>query len=143
MTDEMAGETPPGTVAVLAPADVPLPSAETVTGQLESLRYQPGHVELEIETSDEQVLLVRESWAPGWEAFVDGQSTPVYPAAGLFFALRVPAGAHDVTLHFRPPGLMVGMALGLGWIGLAVWVFLRRDDAKGSTDPDLGSGTVR
>jgi uncharacterized membrane protein YfhO len=39
---------------------------------------------------------------PGWLAAVDGQSTPLYRANGIFQGMVVPAGQHEVTLRFWP-----------------------------------------
>ena len=54
---------------------------------------------------------------------VDGRAAPIYPAAGVFFAVPVPAGRHRVALSFRAPGFAAGLALGGSWLLLAGLAF--------------------
>lgn len=63
-------------------------------------------------------LVRRETSMPGWQARVDGRSTPV-AAAGLFQAVAVGGGSHDVTFSYAPPGLdwaLAAFALGGAWL---------------------------
>jgi hypothetical protein len=91
---------------------------------------RPGMLEIAVETPTRQLLIVADSFHPGWQATVDGQPTPVVRANGDFLGVVVPAGRHDVTLRFNPPSLRGGWALSLLglvlasglYIGRAVWV---------------------
>jgi hypothetical protein len=56
----------------------------------------------------EEVLL-RDGWAPGWSARVDGEPA-VLRASGRHRALRVPAGSHRVEMAYAPPGLALALA---------------------------------
>ncbi|HET7291166.1 MAG TPA: YfhO family protein [Vicinamibacteria bacterium] len=66
-------------------------------------------------------LVVRDSHAPGWRAFVDGSAAPLLRANGRHRAVPVPAGRHVVRFEYHPPGLRLGAAvstLGLVLLGL-------------------------
>jgi hypothetical protein len=66
------------------------------------------------------VLLDQE--APGWSATVDGSPSPIARADGLFRAVAVSAGPHEVRFRYRTPGLRAGLAISLlAWLawGLA------------------------
>ena len=71
------------------------------------------------------VLVVTEAFDDGWLAEIDGQPAPVIRANGLFRAVRVGAGRHDVHFRYRPPAVVAGAALSViglvaaGWIALA------------------------
>jgi Bacterial membrane protein YfhO len=54
-------------------------------------------------------LVVRDNYARGWQARVDGRPTPVTRANGRHRAVAVPAGRHEVRMHYEPPGLRGGM----------------------------------
>ena len=60
---------------------------------------------------------------PGWLAKVDGSHVPLQGA--LWREVDLPAGEHTVEFNYVPPGLMMGMALGVpAWlllVGLAVY----------------------
>ena len=85
----------------------------------------PGAFRLDVSTDRDALVLVRESWAPGWRATVDHEATPLFPAAGAFFAFEVPAGSHTVDLTYRASGLRLGFVITLAWIAGAVFLGLR------------------
>lgn len=91
------------------------------------ISYRPDRVELKIIASGAAYLVAAESWAPGWEARVDGRPAAVYPTNLAFQGLAVPPGAHNVTLEYVPTASYVAAGIsGLAWICLAAWVWIRR-----------------
>ena len=48
-------------------------------------------------------LVVRDGWAPGWEAWVNGQPTAVRRADGRHLPAVLPKGRREVVLRYRPP----------------------------------------
>ncbi len=59
-----------------------------------------GDVVLEVRSPCDGLLLVQETFVPGWTAIVDGQPAPVFEAEMGQTAVRVPAGAHRVQLTY-------------------------------------------
>jgi len=60
-------------------------------------------------------LIRRETWFDGWSAQLDGHSVPIHSVDGIFQAIRVPAGAEEITFHFTPVGMrwaLVGLLAG-------------------------------
>ena len=64
---------------------------------------------------------------PGWQAYVDGARVPLETAEGLFRAVTIGEGEHDVVLVYRPLSLYLGLGLWLVWMVLVVF-FWRRND---------------
>lgn len=61
-------------------------------------------------------VVLSEVWYPGWEVWVDGAPAEV-ERAGLFRAVTVSAGAHEIVFAFRPATFYLGVALtGVGLI---------------------------
>lgn len=58
-------------------------------------------------------LTRRETYMRGWTAEVDGRARPLGVADGVFQAVPVPAGTHEVSFSYSPPHLV------WGWLGLA------------------------
>jgi hypothetical protein len=56
-------------------------------------------------------LVVNESWERGWTASIDGRSADVLPANYAMRAVRVPPGAHDVQLTYRPSSFRLGAGI--------------------------------
>ncbi|HZV00669.1 MAG TPA: hypothetical protein VFF73_28400 [Planctomycetota bacterium] len=66
--------------------------------------------EVEVESLDEGWLVVREGYAPGWRASVNGgPEVPVTPADLVFRAVRVPAGRSRVAFRYVAPGETAGL----------------------------------
>jgi hypothetical protein len=75
------------------------------------------------------VLVLTESWAPGWTAAIDGgPSTDAIPVDAMLVGTPVPAGPHTVDLEYVPPGLRAGTRLAiLAVLAVSiVWVRPRR-----------------
>jgi len=106
-------------VAVLAPPSVIPPPLAAAPRDVAIESWSPGAVALRATTRSPALLLVRQSWAPGWDARVDGAPVETYRAAGPWFVVPVPAGAHAVTLRYRTPGFGAGCAFAAAWLALA------------------------
>ena len=57
------------------------------------------------------LLVFSEIYYPGWQATVDGQSTPLMRADYLLRAICVPDGEHQVVLSYNPLSLKVGLTI--------------------------------
>jgi len=93
-------------------------------------RYGANDVSLLVEASRPEDVLLRDGWAPGWSARVDGEPADVR-ASGHHRSVHVPAGRHRVAMEYRPPG--IPLALGTSGLALAAAAALagrrRRDEA--------------
>jgi uncharacterized membrane protein YfhO len=94
--------------------------------------YAPESVELETTVERPALLVLTDTFYPGWEATVDGRPTPVLRADYLFRAVPVAAGHHTVRFTYRPASVRVGAActgvalLTLAAVGVASWRRRRR-----------------
>ena len=59
------------------------------------------------------LLILRDAFAEGWRAEVDGSSVEIKRADYLFRAVRVPAGRRVVRFEYRAPGFRPGVITGL------------------------------
>jgi hypothetical protein len=78
---------------VAASADAP------VAGKLTS--YRLNSLEAEIDAPKDGVVLIAESYFPGWSATVDGQPAHIVPANELDRAVFVGAGHHVIRMQFH------------------------------------------
>jgi hypothetical protein len=104
-----------------------LPAEPVGTGSATIVSYAPGHVRLTAIAGAPTLLLVRDSFAPGWSASVDGAPAALFAAAGIYFGIPLAPGRHDVTIDYRAPGLRPGALVCLVWIvGSALALVLSR-----------------
>jgi hypothetical protein len=80
------------------------------------------HYELAVTATEPGWLFLADSNYPGWQAFIDGNETPVYTAQILGKAIFVPKGDHDVELVFTSASFHLGLRLTLAAIA-AVMIF--------------------
>jgi hypothetical protein len=116
----------PRPVPVVAPPEA---ARSTGRGQVTLTSYEAGHATLRAILSAPALVLVRDSFAPGWTARVDGRPVTPYPAAGLFFAVPVGPGVHEIALDYRTPGLRTGALVAVGWTLLVALLGWRRRHA--------------
>ena len=83
--------------------------------------YRPESVRIDVETSEAGVLVLADSFEPGWTARIEGGETlDIFRANGLVRAVLVPAGHSQVFFHYETPGLRLGAWLsGLGVLIIA------------------------
>jgi uncharacterized membrane protein YfhO len=87
------------------------------------------------------LVVVRDAWAPGWSARVDGEPVPVLRADGRHRAVPIGPGRSLVEMRYRPPGLDAGLALaGLAAAAIALLLFGAR--SKEHPAPPLKSSIV-
>ena len=108
-------EAPPAHVAAVSGSAA---AEATVQWQQDS----PTRIVLRVDAPAAGWLVLADAFYPGWEARLDGQPTPIYPADGLFRAVAVPPGPHEITFDFRPRSLQLGTVLAAVGIVLAAAV---------------------
>ena len=105
----------PETTALVA-EELALPSGEA--GQATLLTAQNGRLMIETQAVAPRLLVVAESFHPGWQADIEGQMARIVPVYGDFMGVVVPAGRHRVELNFRPASLRNGWRVTLAGAGL-------------------------
>lgn len=67
------------------------------------------------------MVILGETYAPGWAASVDGRAAPVHEVCTLLRGVVAEAGTHRIVLSYRPKSVYTGAALtGLGLLGAAL-----------------------
>jgi hypothetical protein len=89
-------------------------------GQAEMTDYEREKVVIRTSARRPALLVLTDSWFPGWKAEVDGESAPVERVDYLIRGVAVPAGTHRVEFRYEPTSWRAG------WIvsGLALLVTL-------------------
>lgn len=82
------------------------------------------HIQLTVDSPCDCDLIVRDSWYPGWLAFIDGSPVPIEVAEDIFRGLRLSPGRQQIDMVYRPARLYGGISLSI--VGLAIILFLLR-----------------
>lgn len=110
-----------------------LPQAAFVTGAAPRLEtcpdrpsqvwmksHNPGRVVLEARMGCRGLVVLTDTFYPGWRATVDGVEAPILDAYGAFRGVVAGAGAHRIEMVYRPFSVIAGASLTLAvWLGAA------------------------
>jgi hypothetical protein len=111
----------PGITPAPVPVPVTLPGGTTAQGTATYYEQQPEHAQIDVQAPGPSMVVVRNTYDPGWSATVDGRPAPILPTDYLLQGVPVAAGSHVVELTYRDPAIWRGLAgSAVAWGGLAV-----------------------
>ena len=82
-----------------------------VSSNVEITESGINEVALRADIQQPSILVLSQTYYPGWKAMVDGKEVDVFPANLAFTGIALSAGSHDVRLVFDPLSFRVGAAL--------------------------------
>lgn len=88
--------------------------------------YQPGSIDMTTSALSIKLLVLSDTYYPGWTAAIDGKRTPILRANYAQRAIVVPAGNHTIRFDYKPVSVKIGILisiLGILATSLAVWRF--------------------
>ncbi len=95
-----------------------------VNTNVKILNHQDNQVILRVKTDTLSLLVLADSYAPGWSAYLDDHQTPIYKANAALRAVLVPPGEHQIIFNYNPRSFQLGLSLSvLSLIILLVWFF--------------------
>jgi len=133
----------PSRVAVIE-ADLPpeeltalVEGIATGGSNVEITEYHDNQVTLQVETESPGLLVLADTYYPGWKAYVDGEKTPIYPTDMALRSVYLDPGEHEVKFVYSPGSFKVGalvsvlslLALSVyaGWgVARGLWMRLRQ-----------------
>jgi len=59
------------------------------------------------------LLVLSDTYYPGWKAYIDGKETKIYRANYTFRAIYVPLGNHNVIFSYQPTSAIIGVIITL------------------------------
>jgi hypothetical protein len=114
-----------------AALDAYLPRTATDPSERVNVRYDgPARVVLEASLRRPGLIVLADTYDPGWRLAIDGRPAPFWRANLLMRAAAVTAGPHTLVYTYRPASVRLGAwasSAGLiALIGLALWARERR-----------------
>jgi hypothetical protein len=84
-------------------------------------RYSGRSVTLHVDAACAGLLVLPDTYFPGWKATVNGVEQAIYPTDGAFRGVTVPQGSSRVEFRYEPRAFPMGIVLGVtGLIAFAV-----------------------
>jgi hypothetical protein len=72
------------------------------------LKYEPQRVSFSVNSSENMLLVLSDTYFPGWTADIDEKGAKIHRANYTFRAVEIPKGKHTVTFTYSPSSLLLG-----------------------------------
>ncbi len=93
--------------------------AEGAEGEAKIIQETPGHVVIRANMKSPGLVILSDSWHPGWSATVDNSPAEVLRTNVALCSVKVPAGEHNLVMTYYPSSLSTAMFAFVCGIGLA------------------------
>ena len=103
---------------------------EKINGEANLKTVSTTNLQLMAQMENPGWLIVSDSYYPGWEAWVDGQKTKVHIAAGLFKAVYLTKGDHNVEFIYRPGSFLWGRVISISALLFLIVFLVRKLNTK-------------
>jgi len=101
------------------------------------IRYENQSVVIRATLNSAGVLVLADSYYPGWKAYVDGREQRILRANLFFRAVKLSRGDHTVEFCYRPRSFAIGLAVSMSTLCaltlMSVFVYLRRRARRETT----------
>jgi hypothetical protein len=115
----------PQTSAILVKQAPALESCSNEDDSVLTPIHQPNFIHIQARLECRGMIIVTDSFFPGWRATVDGKSTPIYEVDGGVRGIVVEKGAHEIDMRYRPWTVFAGGAMTLFAAALVALVCAR------------------
>lgn len=85
-------------------------------------QYSSTFVQASVEMDRSTLAILNDTNFPGWQASIDGRSTPIFAANYLFRGIVVPPGKHTIEYRYAPRSFLVGSLISI--VSLFVIAFM-------------------
>jgi len=113
---------------VAGPATVTSGRALRATAEIRT--YDDASVTVDVTSNDDGILVLADSYYPGWRAYVDGAETRIYRTNHFFRGVIVSQGTHVVEFTYDPLSFRIGLLLSAATVfimaGISGFVYWRR-----------------
>jgi hypothetical protein len=107
--------------------------------------YSAESATLRVDAACSGLLVLPDTYYPGWRATVNGDRRTIHPTNGAFRGVVVPKGTSLVEFHYEPRAFPIGIAIALaglvGFLAIAFflsWLPSRKRGGIAASGPPLG-----
>ena len=93
---------------VLVNENIALREDKNFSGQVERIVYAPNRVSIETSQNAQGILVLLDTWFPGWKVKVDGTPGHIFRANYFYRGVKLNAGRHKIEFSYTPEGFHLG-----------------------------------
>ncbi len=104
----------------------PKPRVEVVDGTAEVIFEQPSEMIVKTNSVQETTFIIRDTFYPGWHAYVDGKEVSIEKSPLFFRSIAIPAGEHIFIMRYVPTILYIGGIISFVTLAICIVIFKKR-----------------
>ena len=111
-----------------------IPQLESCSGDNASITgHDPDRVVIDAELACRGIVVLSDTWFPGWRATIDGREAAIYAVDGMARGVTAERGRHSIVMEYRPWTVRIGGIMSLlGTLFTAAIVFRSRRTVNSS-----------
>lgn len=121
---------------VILEQPLPIPAKNGFQARARIINYSNSQVTIRASLDGAGILVLADSFYPGWRAYVDGKEREILRANFFFRGVPLLAGEHLVEFRYRPLSFKIGLVVSLitlfGMIIGSIVVYTRNQAGKGA-----------
>ena len=90
------------------------------------ISYEPNKVIVEAETAEPKILILSDSFYPGWKANINNVETKIYRVNYALRGVVVPSGRSRIIFYYLPPSFHAGILITGVSLLIAGFIYLRK-----------------
>ena len=106
----------------LAASTKHLPEATPIQGTATITSYRSTEVVIEVDAKQDCILVLADTYFPGWHVTIDDTPSTIFPAYYAFRGVTIPEGQHTLRFTYWPRSLSIGLIL--SFIGMALGLLI-------------------
>ena len=115
----------PGETVVLE-RDIDMAIGPASPNKVNISKYRPLEIKIDVYTQNPGILVLGDSFYPGWRAEVNGRQEKIFRAYSIFRAIPLQEGIHRVTFSYFPLSFLLGCAISILTLFVIVLEVIRR-----------------
>ena len=92
---------------------IPIRPAGSFEGRARIEHYENSLVTIQTAANEDGILVLADSFYPGWDAYVDGKKAKIFKANHFFRAVPIPKGEHRIEFRYQPQSFKLGLIISL------------------------------
>ena len=103
-----------------------LDSNKEIFNEISIEDYKSDIIRIKADLSNDGVIVLNDTYYPGWKVYVDGKEGKIYPANYIYRGIYVSGGNHKIEFIFKPVTFIIGSIITLisFFAVLIIFVFL-------------------
>jgi len=94
---------------------------QTSQGLINDINYSANKISFKANSSeDNSVIILRDTWYPGWKAFVNNKEVPIDKYLNIYRQITIPKGESSIEFIYKPKSFLYGFYISIS--ALIVWL---------------------